>query len=165
MQNSEVRSRTDQVKAWFASHLESEAAQEMVTDDVAFTMPPSSLNLMTGNLPWNGRDSLKRLGVIDHALYKSYGQPSKMNLHFMIEEGDWVLMQFDSKFDTWEDEVYHNFYVIAIRFDGEKIAETIDLADTAYLEELIMGTPEKLAGFKQRIADLRAEMNAPSDVW
>lgn len=158
-------SRIELVKAWFKGHIDSEAGQEFVTDDMVFEMPPSGVKTLTRGLPWGGRDSLRRLGILDRALYKTYGQPSTMNLHFMIEEGDWVLMQFDSKFDTWTGGKYHNYYVIAVRFEGDKIAEAFDLADTAYLEETIFDSPEARDAFNQRIDRMRAEMGAPADVW
>jgi ketosteroid isomerase-like protein len=158
-------SRIDLVKAWFKGHIDSEAGQAFVTDDMAFRMPPSGIRDLTLGLPWAGRDSLRRLGILDRALYATYGQPSTMNLHFMIEEGDYVLMQFDSRFDTWTGGKYHNYYVIAIRFEGDKIAESWDLADTAYLEETIFDSPEARAGFDDRIRRMRAEMQAPADVW
>ena len=161
----EPPSKTDRVKAWFKAHVDSEAGQAFVTDDMNFVMPPSAASSLTGDLPWNGRESLRRLGILDRALYKTYGVESKMKLHFIIEEGDWVLMQFESTFDTWEDELYHNYYVFGVRFKDDKIAEAFDLNDTAHLETLILGTPEKSAGFKARIAAMRSEMNAPKDVW
>ena len=162
---SDAPSRIDIVKAWFKGHIDSEAGQAFVTDDMVFRMPASGDRELTGGLPWKGRESLRRLGILDRALYKTYGLPSTMNLHFMIEEGDYVLMQFDSRFDTWTGRKYHNYYVIAIRFEGDKIAEAWDLADTAYLEATIFDSAEARVGFHQRIADMRAEMNAPKDVW
>ena len=153
------------MKAWFRGQIDSEAGQSFVTDDMVFRMPPSGIRDLTGGLPWRGRDSLRRLGILDRALYKTYGQPSTMNLHFMIEEGDFVLMQFDSQFDTWTDQKYHNYYVIAVRFEGDKIAEAWDLADTAYVEDTIFESPEAKAGFSRRIAEARAQMGAPDDAW
>lgn len=152
------------VQAWFKAHIDSEKAQEFVTDDIVFHMPESG-KWMSRNLPWGGRDSLRRLGILDRAFYRSYDQPSLANFHFMIEEGDWVLMQFDTKFDTWTGGKYHNYYVIAVRVAGDKIAEVFDLADTAYLDEAIFDSPEAKDGFFQRIDDMRAEMGAPANVW
>ncbi|HEY3696798.1 nuclear transport factor 2 family protein [Phenylobacterium sp.] len=158
-------SRIDLVNAWFKAHLDSEAGVACVTEDMVFNMPPSCGRALTMGLPWAGRDSLRRLGILDRALYETYGQASTMNLHFTIEEGDYVMMQFDSRFGAWNGRQYHNYYVMTIRFEGDEIAEVWDVTDTAYLEETILDTPESRAGYDERVARMRAEMKAPSDVW
>ena len=71
---TERPSRIDLVKAWFRGHIDSEAGQAFVTDDMAFRMPPSGVRDLTMGLPWAGRDSLRRLGILDRALYATYGQ-------------------------------------------------------------------------------------------
>ena len=79
-----------------------------------------------------------------------------MNVHFLVAEGDIVVMEFDAGYTTFEGEPYHNQYCLVIRVEGDRIAEVREHADTHYSYEVCLGTPEKRAGVHERLATLRA---------
>ena len=104
-----------------------------------------------------GPEGLADLPHLDQALYRGYQENAgTMNVHFLIAEGDLVVMEFDAGYTTFEGEPYHNQYCLVIRVEGDRIAEVREHADTHYSYEVCLGTPEKRAGVHERLATLRA---------
>ena len=146
------------VQQWFAAGLTSPEGLAMVTDDFAWIGPASMTHLFgTDDATLRGPAGLATLSYLDKALYADYdeGKPSA-NTHFMIAEGDIVVMEFDAEFTLHDGDHYHNQYCIVIRVRDGKIAEVREHADTLYSEIVCMGTPEKRAGVMDRLAELRA---------
>jgi hypothetical protein len=132
----------------------------MVSDDFQWIGPPSMAELF-GNDEGvlRGREGLAGLPFIDKALYKGYvetEESANANIHFMIAEGDIVVMEFDAAYTTYDGDSYHNQYCIVIRVRDDKICEVREHADTRYSFEVCMGTPEKRAAVHDRLARLRA---------
>jgi len=157
-------SKAERVLAWLEAGISTEAGQAFVTDDVVFAGPPSSQSASSA-LRWNGRDSLRRVTIADRALYKNFGAPGSRIDHFIVEEADQVLLQFEVRYTTWTGAAYRNDYVMAVRFAGDKIASAAVLMDTAHFQQVLYPTPEARAGVAQRIADGRREAGAPLDVF
>jgi len=146
------------VQKWFAAGLTSPDGLAMVTDDFAWIGPPSMAHLFgTPDATLRGPEGLATLPYLDKALYADYheGEPSA-NVHFMIAEGDIVVMEFDAEFTLHDGDHYHNQYCLVVRVRDGKIAEVREHADTLYSEIVSMGTPEKKAGVMDRLARLRA---------
>jgi hypothetical protein len=146
------------VQRWFAAGLTSAAGRAMVTDDFKW-IGPASMTELFGNddATLHGPDGLAELPFLDEALYAGY-QPggSSTNVHFMIAEGDIVVMEFDAAFTTHDGDAYHNQYCLVIRVRGDKVCEVREHSDTHYSYEVCLGTPQKRAGVLGRLARLRA---------
>jgi uncharacterized protein len=146
------------VQQWFTVGLTSPEGLAMVTDDFAWVGPPSMTHLFgTDDATLRGAAGLATLPYLDKALYADFNaeEPS-MNTHFMIAEGDIVVMEFDAEFTLHDGDHYHNQYCIVIRVRDGKIAEVREHADTLYSEIVCMGTPAKKAGVMDRLTRLRA---------
>lgn len=91
------------------------------------------------------------------ASYKGYVETEQTsNIHFMIAEGDIVVMEFDSAQTTHDGDSHHNEHCLVIRVRDNKICEVREHADSHYSFEVCMGTPEKRAAVHDRLARLRA---------
>jgi ketosteroid isomerase-like protein len=146
------------VQQWFAVGLTSPEGLAMVADDFAWIGPPSMTHLFDApDATLRGPAGLATLPYLDQALYADYHEEEpSANVHFMIAEGDIVVMEFDAEFTLHDGDNYHNQYCIVIRVRDGKIAEVREHADTLYSEIVCMGTPEKKAGVMDRLARLRA---------
>jgi uncharacterized protein len=146
------------VQEWFAKGITSPAGQAMVADDFRWIGPQSMAELFGGDeAVLRGPEGLADLPHLDRALYREYQENAgTMNVHFLIAEGDIVVMEFDAGYTTFEGEPYHNQYCLVIRVEGDRIAEVREHADTHYSYEVCLGTPEKRAGVHERLATLRA---------
>ena len=146
------------VQEWFSKGITSPAGRAMVTDDFRWIGPESMAELFGGDeAVLRGPEGLADLPHLDQALYRGYRENAgTMNVHFLIAEGDLVVMEFDAGYTTFEDEPYHNQYCLVIRVEGDRIAEVREHADTHYSYEVCLGTPEKRAGVHERLATLRA---------
>ncbi|MGZ4764901.1 MAG: nuclear transport factor 2 family protein, partial [Ilumatobacteraceae bacterium] len=71
-------------------------------------------------------------------------------------EGDIVIMEFDAKFTGWEGEAYHNYYCLVFVLRDGKIAEVREHADTKYVWDTLLSTPEKRDAVLGRLSRLRA---------
>jgi ketosteroid isomerase-like protein len=146
------------VQRWLAAGVSSPAALAMVTDDFSWISPQSMSDLFEGDeAVLRGREALTDLPNLDKALYRGYeegGNNSKV--HFMIAEGDIVVMEFDAAFTTFEGEPYHNQYCLVVTVRDGKIAEVREHADTHYAYQVCMGTADKHAGVMDRLKRLRA---------
>ena len=98
------------------------------------------------------------LPYLDHALYTGYeaGDETTSNVHFMIAEGDIVIMEFDATFTGWEGEAYHNYYCLVFVLRDGKIAEVREHADTKYVWDTLLATSEKRDAVQERLRRLRA---------
>ena len=146
------------VQKWFAVGLTSPHGVEMVTDDFRWIAPASMAELFgNDDAILHGKQGLAGLPAIDHALYAGYeAGGSNATVHFMIAEGDIVVMEFDAAFRTHDGDAYHNQYCLVIRVRDGKIAEVREHADTHYSYEVCLGTPEKRAGVLDRLQRLRS---------
>lgn len=146
------------VQKWLAGGLSSPEGLAMVTDDFRWMAPASMVDLFEGGeAVLHGREGLAQIPFLDHALYADYSQgDSAANVHFMIAEGDRVVMQFDAAYTTHDGERYHNVYSITFRVRDDKICEVWEHADTHYSHQVCMGTEEKRAGVLARLAEMRA---------
>jgi hypothetical protein len=143
------------VQTFLRNGVSSDASIAMVTDDFRWIGPRSMEFLFEGGHSLNGGESLRGLPYLDHALYTGY-KSGQANVHFMIAEGDIVVMEFDSKFTGWEGEAYHNFYCLIFILRDGKIAEIREHADTKYVWNTLLDTPEKKAAVEDRLRRLRA---------
>jgi len=131
----------------------------MVTDDFRWQGPRSEAELFgSPDAALHGRDGLRTLPAIDHAVYANYDDVvGSTNIHFMIAEDDLVVFEFDSEFVTHDGEPYHNHYCMVVRVAEGKIAEVREHSDTLYFHDVVMGTPEKRSAVLKRVNRLRAE--------
>jgi uncharacterized protein len=146
------------VQEWFSKGITSPAGRALVADDFRWIGPQSMAELFGGDeAVLRGPEGLADLPHLDRALYREYQENAgTMNVHFLIAEGDIVVMEFDAGYTTFEGEPYHNQYCLVIRVEGDRIAEVREHADTHYSYEVCLGTPEKRAGVHERLATLRA---------
>jgi len=146
------------VQEWFARGLTSPKGLAMVTDDFRWIGPASMAELFDGErAELRGREGLAGLPWLDKALYRDFrGGMQTTNVHFLIAEGDIVVMEFDAAYTTHDGDAYHNQYCLVIRVRGDRICEVREHADTRYAYEVCMGTPAKRAGVLERLAKLRA---------
>jgi uncharacterized protein len=146
------------VGQFLANGVSSDASIAMVTDDFRWVGPRSMEFLFEGGHALVGGQSLKGLPHLDHALYKGYeaGDGDNSSVHFMIAEGDIVIMEFDAKFTGWEGEAYHNYYCLVFVLRDGKIAEVREHADTKYVWDTLLATPEKRDAVLDRLRRLRA---------
>jgi ketosteroid isomerase-like protein len=145
------------VQKFLSQGVSSPASLEMVTDDFRWVGPPSMHILFGDGHTLHGREGLADIPLLDKALYKGYEvSPGHSHVHFMIAEGDIVVMEFDASFTTFEGEPYHNQYCLVFVVRDGKIAEVREHVDTHYSYEVCLGTPDKMAGVTGRLARLRA---------
>jgi uncharacterized protein len=146
------------VGQFLANGVSSDASIAMVTDDFRWVGPRSMEFLFEGGHALEGGASLKGLPYLDKALYKGYhaGDGDNSNVHFMIAEGDIVIMEFDAKFTGWDGEAYHNYYCLVFVLRDGKIAEVREHADTKYVWDTLLATPEKRDAVQDRLRQLRA---------
>ena len=146
------------VQEWFSKGITSPPGRAMVTDDFRWIGPESMAELFGGDeAVLRGPEGLADLPHLDQALDRGYQENAgTMNVHFLIAEGDLVVMEFDAGYTTFEGEPYHNQYCLVIRVEGDRIAEVREHADTHYSYAVCLGTPEKRAGVHERLATLRA---------
>jgi ketosteroid isomerase-like protein len=146
------------VQKWLSQGVSSPASRAMVTDDFTWT-GPASLGLLheDGSGVIRGADALVDIPNLDKAIYRGYEvDTNNSNVHFMIAEGDTVVMEFDAAFTTFEGEPYHNQYCLVFICRDGKIAEVREHVDSHYSWEVVLGTPEKRAGVLERLERLRA---------
>ena len=145
------------VQQWLSCGLSSPAGLEMVTDDFRWVGPKSMAEIFPdGEAVLVGRDGLRDLPNLDKALYRGYDASAhNSSVHFMIADGDIVVMEFDAKFTGFEGEAYHNNYCLVFFLRDGKVAKVHEHVDSQYSYELMMGTPEKKAGVLDRLARLR----------
>ena len=145
------------VGQFLAQGVSSDASIAMVTDDFRWTGPRSMEILFEGGHALEGGESLRGLPYLDHALYRGYeAGGDNSNVHFMIAEGDIVIMEFDAKFTGWEGEAYHNYYCLVFVLRDGKIAEVREHADTKYVWDTLLTPPEKCDAVLDRLKRLRA---------
>jgi uncharacterized protein len=146
------------VSEFLANGVSSDAAIAMVTEDFRWDGPRSMEFLFESGHALEGPESLRGLPFLDHALYKGYESGGKnTNVHFMIAEGDIVVMEFDARFTGWEGEQYHNFYCLVFIIRDGRIAEVREHADTKYVWNTLLETPEKQAAVTERLRQLRSD--------
>jgi ketosteroid isomerase-like protein len=145
------------VGTFLANGVSSDASIAMVTDDFRWVGPRSMEFLFEGAPAREGGESLRDIPFLDKALYRGY-DPNAENssVHFMIAEGDIVVMEFDAAFTGWEGEKYHNFYCLVFVLRDGKIAEVREHADTKYVWNTLLDTPDKQAAVSDRLRLLRA---------
>ena len=146
------------VGQFLANGVSSDASIAMVTDDFRWVGPRSMEFLFEGGHALEGGESLRGLPYLDHALYTGYeaGDENSSNVHFMIADGDIVIMEFDAKFTGWEGEAYHNYYCLVFVLRDGKIAEVREHADTKYVWDTLLATSEKRDAVQERLRRLRA---------
>lgn len=157
--SAQVDSKTLVVQ-WLTAGPATPEGLAMVTDDFRWQAPRSEAELFgTPDAALHGREELRTLPAIDHAVYANYDDVvGSTNIHFMIAEDDLVVFEFDSEFVTHEGEPYHNHYCMVVRVAEGKIAEVREHSDTLYFHEVVMGTPEKRSGVLKRLNRLRTQM-------
>jgi hypothetical protein len=145
------------VQKWLSSGVSSPEGLAMVTDDFRWVAPKSMAEMFPNGEPeLVGPEGLRDIPILDKALYRGYEvAASNSNVHFMITEGDIVVMEFDAKFTSFEGEAYHNNYCLVFFLRDGKVAKVHEHVDSQYSYELMMGTPEKKAGVLDRLARLR----------
>ena len=148
------------VVRWLTSGPATIEGLAMVTDDFRWQGPRSEAELFgSADAALHGRDELRTLPAIDHAVYANYAEAvGSTNIHFMIAEDDLVVFEFDSDFVTYEGEPYHNHYCMVVRVAEGRIAEVREHSDTLYFHEVVMGTPEKRTAVLERLNRLRTEL-------
>jgi ketosteroid isomerase-like protein len=146
------------VKRWLSLGISSPEALALVTDDFQWVGPPSMhLLFETDGGALTGQDALRDIPNLDKALYRGYEVGhGNSNVHFMIAEGDIVVMEFDAAFTTFEGEAYHNQYCLVIFVRDGKIAKVHEHADTHYVWDVCLGTSQKRSGVLDRLKHLRA---------
>jgi ketosteroid isomerase-like protein len=128
----------------------------MVTDDFRWIMPPSMAEVFFDGDDLRGPAALARVPLVDKAVYANFS-PAEIEQHFMIAEGDRVVMQYDARFTTHDGEPYRNCYCTVVTCRDGKIAEVRSHVDTQYFYDRTMGTEVKHAAVQERLAKLRAE--------
>jgi ketosteroid isomerase-like protein len=146
------------VQKFLSQGVSSPASLAMLTDDFRWIGPASMADMFPGDdAVLYGREDMADLPILDQAIYKGYDtNANNSNVHFMIAEGDIVVMEFDASFITFDGESYHNQYCLVFLLRDGLIAEVHEHVDSAYAREVVMGTPEKHAGVMDRLARLRA---------
>lgn len=148
----------DLVLTWFAAGMASPEGLAMTTDDFVWR-PPASMasdfGLEDGVLP---KSRLKELELLNRAMYADADDPSGMNFHFIIGEGDIVVLEFDSTRTLHDGSRYHNQYCLVVHVREGKIAGVNEHTDSHYVDRMVLGTPESRDGVFQRLADLRAQL-------
>jgi ketosteroid isomerase-like protein len=145
------------VMTWFAAGISSPEGLAMITDDFVWRAPESTKHLFgSGDGVLRG-PALGELDLLNQALYKDADATAEAtNFHFIIAEGDTVVLEFDVTRTLHDGGNYHNQYCMAVHVRDGKIAEVREHTDTLYSDQVIMGTPEKKAAFTQRLDELRA---------
>ena len=145
------------VMTWFAVGIASAEGLAMVTDDFVWRAPESTKHLFgCGDGVLRGPD-LGELDLLNQALYKDADTTAEAtNFHFIIAEGDIVVLEFDVARALHDGGNYHNQYCMVVHVRDGKIAEVREHTDTLYSDNVIMGTPEKKAAFTQRLNKLRS---------
>jgi ketosteroid isomerase-like protein len=145
------------VQRFLGQGVSSPESLAMLTDDFRWIAPRSMVDMFPRDEAVLRRDDMKDLPFLDEAIYRGYDKNAQSsNVHFMIAEGDVVVMEFDASFTTFEGEPYHNQYCLVFIVRDGMIAEVHEHVDTAYSRDVILGTPEKHAGVMDRLARLRA---------
>ena len=159
--SAQVDSKTLVVQ-WLTAGPATPEGLAMVTDDFRWQGPRSEAELFgSADAALHGRDELRTLPAIDHAVYANYAEAvGSTNIHFMIAEDDLVVFEFDSEFLTHEGETYHNYYCMVVRVAEGKIAEVREHSDTLYFHDVVMVSPEKRAAVLERLDKLRTEIVA-----
>jgi hypothetical protein len=149
------------VMTWFAVGITSPEGLAMLTDDFVWRAPESTKHLFgAGDGVLRGRD-LGQLDLLNQALYKDANTTAEStNFHFIIAEGNTVVLEFDATKTLHDGGTYHNQYCMVVHVRDGKIAEVREHADTLYSEQVIMGTPQKMAAVTERLDRLRAERTA-----
>lgn len=147
----------DLVLTWFAVGMASPQGLALTTDDFVWR-PPASMagffGLDDGVLP---KSRLNELDLINRAMYANADDPAGMNFHFIVAEGDVVVLEFDSTRALHDGASYHNQYCLVIHLREGKIAEVREHTDTLYLDRTVMGSVDSRDGVLQRLAELRAQ--------
>jgi hypothetical protein len=151
------QSSKEVVQKFLAQGVSSPESVAMVTDDFEWIGPQSLHFMFEGDGAVLTRDDLPGLPYLDQAIYRGYeADENNSNVHFMIAEGDIVVMEFDAKFTTFEGEPYHNQYCLVFLLRDGRIAAVHEHVDSHYSYEVCFGTPEKMAGAMDRLKRLRA---------
>lgn len=148
----------DVVLMWFAAGMASPQGLAMTTDDFVWRPPASMTEVLGvdgGALP---KSRLGELDLINQAMYANADDPTGMNFHFIVAEGDVVVLEFDSTRTLHDGAPYHNHYCLVIHVRDGKIAEVREHTDSLYVQQTVMGTPASRDAVIKRLADLRAEL-------
>ena len=149
----------DLVLTWFAVGMASPEGLAMTTDDFVWR-PPASMasefGLENGVLP---KSRLRELELLNRAMYVDADDPSGMNIHFVIGEGDIVVLEFDSTRALHDGSRYHNQYCLVVHVREGKIAAVHEHTDSHYVDRTVLGTAESRDGVLQRLADSRAQLD------
>jgi ketosteroid isomerase-like protein len=136
---SDAQTNKQLVVTWLATLGESpEKAAEGITRDFRWVCPRSATTMFEG-LPreQRGVEGLRRLLELDVVLYQS-GHHGKNDVHFLIAEGDRVVMQQDFETIAKNGRPYRNTYCFTFRVEGDKIAEVWEHADTLHTKQVCL---------------------------
>ena len=140
------------VKNWFKAGLWTEPALSMVTSDVQWILPATITTAVLDGRSLVGAGGLRELGYLSHAMYADRQPPT---VQFWVEAENWVVMQNRVNATLHNGASYSNSYCFTFRIDLGKVAEVHEHFDSKLLYDLAMGTPEDLAGVRERIEHAR----------
>ena len=146
------------VKKFFSLGFGADESRALVVEDFRWIGPASLEFVFDRETHANrGPELLKDLPNIEAALYKrSELESASTNLHFIIAEDDIVVLEFDARRTTFEDESYRNNYCLVFFMRDGKIAKVHEHVDSHYSWNLCFNTPEKRDGVLDRLGRLRA---------
>ena len=125
--------RKDAVRALLAAYAASDtdAVRRLVTDDVRWWVPQSAAGRYPR--PVVGREALVEVLA---GPSKAYVKPTiAWTVHDVVAEGDVVMASASMTAQLLNGLDYANDYAYVFRFDGDRIAEGTEYADTAYARD------------------------------
>jgi uncharacterized protein len=126
----------DVLAAYAAS--DADALRTVLTNDVVWWVPPSAAGRYPR--PISGIDAV--LEVLAGPS-RSYRKPSiRWTIHHIVgDEGDIVMANASMTADLINGNPYANDYCYVFRFEGDRIAEGTEYADTAHAMQLASAPP------------------------
>jgi ketosteroid isomerase-like protein len=125
----------DLLEAYAAS--DADAVRRLVTDDVRWWVPQSAAGRY--DRPIVGREALVEVLAGPSKMYR---KPTiAWTVHHVVVEGDVVMATASMTAELQNGLAYANDYAYLFRFDGDRIAEGTEYADTAYAMERAQAAP------------------------
>ena len=142
------------VKKVFFKGFDADESRTLVTEDFRWVGPPS-LEFVFDRAASEGPEALTDVPNIAAALYRKSDGKDSTNIHFMIAEGDIVILEFEATRTIFDNGTHRNTYCLVFLMRDGKIAEVHEYLDTHHLWDLAFDTPEKRDGVVERLGRLR----------